>query len=279
MRKLSHEFAKEEIERAFAEYDKHGQETRRFTRLNIDLLVRPSDTWQLWLLAIAYQGKKEIKCEESFLSLKKNNLCRNPSKILLLAQACGCPLLSNYQSVHFCNYLKKYPDKCKYENYISKCPIRSIVKEEIKDRYAKIAFPVVSSAIFLRDYDFDIRKYYQTLEKSSCEDRTHDMLATFTILAHSDKLAHLFLGWLSNPRYPWSHDWQLDYRKFIAVDTNIKKILKSRYLCHSDRNEVARACLYQLERRFKLNPKVIELGLLHMGQKIKHKHTSKKSQY
>jgi hypothetical protein len=252
--------SKEGVQTAYEEY----QRTREKGRLDrVGLNIGEDGLWKLWVLALSYQAAKEGTSENLFraLSARDDPLVFNPARIGELAKECGCSLLIEEKTFQFCDF-KKNQGSCSYSDFLAGCPVRKVCEET--HRFARMAKQIVASALYLRSYDFRFDRLCASRLNLSIDDRTQAMLDTLTILA-GEKIAHLFLGWVSNPFLNYGN-WDLNYKRFLAINGNIKRVVAKIGLCNSKNTSVIRARLNELQEEMSLNPKVLELALLRVGQ-------------
>lgn len=261
--------SKETIEKAYKEYiNKRGTDITRFKEMEIDfhrLSHKEKDAlWQLWILTLSYQAMREKASERIFRDIPKGGLVFDPLRILELTKECGCPLLFEANKVHFCDFQKS--KGCSKRQFLEKCPIPKI-RNEIR-RLTRISKAIVSSVIYLQNYNFNFDRLYLSFEKEPIDKRTQNMLDALTIMS-GEKTAHMFLGWVTNPMILENEKslWELNNKRFLAIDVNIKRVAKNVGLCNYPNSNVIRAHLYELQRKLNVdNPKKTEIAFLHVGQ-------------
>jgi len=254
--------SKKTIEKAYDEYImNYGTDLERFTDVGIKFEEKDA-LWRLWILALMYQGMSEEASETIFKEIPEDSLTFNPSTIWQKAEECGCPLLLEANKVRFCDF--SLSTGCSESQFFNDCPI-PIIRAEIR-RFSRISKAIVSSAIYLRDYDFDFEKLYASLQQLPINERTQKILNVCQMIG-DEKIAHMYLRWLSNSV---PNNWELDAKRFLAIDVNITKVAKNIGLCKSSNTSVTRAYMQELLKELGMNdPKdteKIEIALLHIGQ-------------
>jgi len=251
------------IETSYQEYIKtHGTDSARFEKMEIKFNENNA-LWRLWILALSYQAMSEKASQTIFKKIPKNGLAFNPMRVWEMAKECDCPFLSDANKVHFCNF--DMFGRCSKLQLIKKCPIPKI-RVEIR-RLPRISKAIVSSALYLQNYAFDFEKLYKSLQKRPVSDRTQKILDRFTAIG-GEKVAHMYLRWVSNSI---EKNWELDTKRFLAIDVNIRRVTKNMGLCNSPNTNVIRAHLHELMETLKMDapksPEKLEIALLHVGQK------------
>jgi hypothetical protein len=264
MMKVDCDVRKETIEAAFNEYVKtYGTDSDRFRKMGIDF-GKERAIWRLWILALMYQGMSEEASETSYLNIPREGLTFDPEEISAKAEKCGCPFLLSANKVHFCDFITS--QRCSRQAFVKDCPV-PLIREEIR-RFPRISRGIVSSAIYLRDYEFSFENLCASIQVISVDIRTDRMLNVLTMIGGSEKISHMFLRWISNS-LP-SGNWGLDARKFLAVDQNLKKVTRTIGLCRSPNSSIVRAHLQELLSVLGMNdpkdPEKLEIALLHVGQ-------------
>jgi len=261
--------SKESIENAYEMYnEKYERRTdkERFSKLKINVKEK-NGLWRLWVLALFYQVVSEEASERAFINLPKDSMVFEPRKIVEITLDCGCSYLRNEHRVHFCTFQQlKGLSSCKQNLFYQKCPFHKLSNLSDFRHFGKprILRGLISTAIFLKKYDFDFQKYYDSLISLNSSEMTSTMLDTFTIISGSEKISHMFLAWLSNPEH---YDiWKLDYKRLLAIDRNIIRVARNVGLCNTNNVNTIRAHLFKLVENIKVNPKVLELALLNIGQ-------------
>lgn len=117
-----------------------------------------------------YQATREKESEKVFQNTPRDGLTLNPLRISEMTKKCGCPFLLEANVVHFCD-LSIYEKSCSQRQYLENCPIWLICTEEIH-RLPRISKAIVSSAIFLKDYDFDFEKLDASLQEPDISRKT-----------------------------------------------------------------------------------------------------------
>lgn len=252
--------SKEAVEMAYEKY--RPWEKGRFEK-RVRINTRDKDgLWKLWVLALFYQATNEKASETLFGTLQEDTLTFNPARISTLAKECGCPLLTDEKRVQSCDF-KKTQRRCSHPSFLGECPVPRTCDET--RRFARIAKQIVTSALYLRSYDFSFEKFYASQLNLPMEQRTQVILDKLMTVA-GEKIAHLFLGWLSDPLLIYG-DWNLNHKRFLAINGNIKRVVERTGLCKSKNTSVIRAALNELQEKIGLeNPKVLELALLYVGQ-------------
>jgi len=253
------------VEAAFNEYiQKRGTDQERFKRMKINFNEKDA-LWRLWILALMYQAMSEKASEKAFTKIQEHDLTFNPSGIFEKSKKCDCPFLSGANKVHFCDLTKSMG--CSERQFFKDCPVQ-IIRDEIC-RLSRISRAIVSSAIYLRYYDFSFEKLYASLREQSIDDRTQRILDMCTVMG-GEKVSHMYLRWVSNS-VPIGN-WKLDTKKFLAIDVNIRRVAENIGLCKKSQNtNVIRAHVRELLDTLNMNapkdPEKMEIALLHVGQK------------
>ena len=260
--------SKRTIENAYRMYDeKYGATDReRVSRLGIDIKEK-NELWKLWVLALFYQVISEERSEKAFNKLPEETILFKPQLIAKITLGCNCPPLRNEHTVHFCRFQhSKGLKSCVQNLFYQKCPFPIISYSRGFKHLGKprILRGLISSAIFLKQHDFDFQEYYNSLADLDLNKRTNTTLDTFMVTSGSEKISHMFLAWLSNPiEY---NIWDLDYERFLAIDRNIIRVARNIGLCNTGNVTIIRAHLHKLMDNMKVNPRVLELALLNVGQ-------------
>ncbi len=265
---------KERVLNSYHEEIKRMGEDSDRSRLQISkekiLRQNAQELWKLWVLANLYQRTSEKASQARFMELMGDlgdQIIFSPERINSSACVGTCPLLDSNLSINKCDYNNRY-DACKYPAHRNGC-IMMILSHKLARHpsYRRIASTLVSSAVFLQAYEYDLHRMYMEMEKGGKADELLEVLKTLSGLKHGQKIPSMFLAWLSNPAIYGI--WKLDYSQYIPVDVNVRRVARRAVGCANDQQ--IKEAIQKFSNQFDLNVRIVELSFLNVGQVYCHK--------
>jgi len=216
----------------------------------------PLELWKLWVLANFYQRVSEATSEKRFREISNDSLIFNPQRIHFLTKKSPCLFLRDHTSIHLCDW-KNSSRVCKFNH--KQCVVQLLSGTLRKHpHYKKISKTLIASSVFLSAFDYSLFKLYQHYRAE-----TTNVLKGFCGNINGEKIPSLFLVWMSNQNLFGS--WKLDPNLFFPIDLNIRRVCYSLFSIREQSQILNK--ISSLRKRLNLDNRVIELGLLNVGQK------------
>jgi len=272
--KYNCKITKDRVTNSYDIYIKKYKEDNQRTYLGIstDMITRkdPNELWKLWILANCYQRITEKQSEKIFVEIinnPDNRFLFSPSMFYNEIKKSMCPKLKDFERAHTCDYNNKQ-DCCSNPTCKSNCVSKSVCRIFSKHpSYSRIAKTLISTTIYLGQYDLSFQNLYLSFSKNLDQKLTtyelQNVLKKISGLKKGEKIPNMFLLWLSSSLL-YGIIWSLKTELLIPIDVNVRRV--SKRISNFKKDEEIRKLIVDISESFEIPSRITEIAFLNAGQ-------------